>query len=58
MARNLCCVKAVKQRSKNCQELCFLLFFLSFFITNLATFYPLCGSKWLFTKAVTGTKQS
>lgn len=27
MARDLCCVQAVKQCSKNCQELCFFTFF-------------------------------
>lgn len=42
MARDLCCVKAVKQCSKNCQELWFL-HFLFFFITYLATFLPI---KW------------
>lgn len=41
MARDLCCVKAVKQCSKNCQELWFLHFFvfLHHILSNFSTHY-------------------
>lgn len=42
MARDLCCVKAVKQCSKNCQELWFSLFFTFCFLhCKLSDFLPI-----------------